>query len=113
MRKLKANTIGLVFGVVLLTWLLVSTAEVFVANTSEKPYEYCKANLWVLATKEIRTCEVVDCMAIDDYYEVVIEDRQGNQWAYYDTEYCPKGTSLYVTFDGTEIINAKIKKERR
>ena len=95
MRKLKANAIGLIFGAVLLTWLAVSTAEVFVANTSEKPYEYCKANAWVLITTERCEMRVVDCCPVDDYYEVVVVDIKGDEYAYYSDS--PETISEIVT----------------
>lgn len=106
----KGNLVGIIFGIVLLVWVLVSTAEVWIANTSEQPYEYCQANIWILATREIRTCEVTECVACDKYYEVYVTDNKGNEWSYYDDQYMTPSTKLTVTFDGSEIIDVK---ERR
>lgn len=107
----KGNLVGIAFGVVLLVWVLVSTAEVWVANSSETPYTYCQANIWILVTREIRTCEVVNCIPCEDYYEVYVTDNKGNKWSYYDDQYMTLSTKLTVTFDGSEIVNAKIKRE--
>ena len=107
MSKAKGNAIGILFGVVLLVWILISTVEVFVANTSEMPYTYCKANLWVICTCETTDMVVYDCKATDNGYEVVLEDIKGNLLAYYDSEAQPVGTYLRVVTSGDMILNVK------
>ena len=101
------NIVGILFGVVLLVWILVSTVEVFVANASEQPYTYCRANLWVLATSETTDMVVYDCHPVDDCYEVVLEDIKGNLLAYYDSEAQPVGSYLRVVTSGDMIIGVK------
>ena len=109
MSKAKGNIIGLLFGVVLLVYILISTAEVFVANTSEAPYTYCRANLWVLATSETTDMVVYECKANGDCdcYEVTLEDIKGNLMAYYDSEPKTVGTYLRVITSGDMILSVK------
>lgn len=107
MTKAKGNAIGILFGVVLLVWILISTAEVLVANASEEPYIYCRANIWVLATSETTDMVVYDCQPVDDCYEVVLEDIKGNLLAYYDSKAQPIGSYLRVITSGDMIISVK------
>ena len=48
---------------------------------------------------------VAECVAIDDCYEVTVEDTKGNLWAYYDSDCYPNGKELRVTYKGNEITN--------
>ena len=105
--KAKANAIGILFGVCLLVWVIISTAEVFVANTSEKPYTYCKANLWILCTCETTDMVVYECKANGDGYEVTLEDIKGNLLAYYDSEEKQVGSYLRVVTSGDMIVSVK------
>lgn len=107
MTKAKGNAIGILFGVVLLVWILISTAEVLVANASEEPYTYCKANIWVLATSETTDMVVYDCQPVDGCYEVVLEDIKGNLLAYYDDTEQTVGSYLRVVTSGDMIISVK------
>lgn len=103
----KGNAIGILFGVILLVWILISTAEVLVANASEEPYIYCRANIWVLATSETTDMRVYECKATDNGYEVTLEDIKGNLLAYYDSEAQPVGSYLRVVTSGDMIIGVK------
>ena len=105
--KEKGNAIGLLFGVILLVYILISTVEVWVANSSETPYTYCRANLWVLATSETTDMKVYECKSVGDCYEVTLEDIKGNLVAYYDTEEKQVGSYLRVITSGDMIINVK------
>ena len=112
-----------------LVWIGASTAEVYVHDT-ETNYEYSKANYWVMVTEtvteeptteiamtEVREmttetetrivsdCVVIDCETKGDYYEVVIREPNGNEWAYYDDCYLSNGCLLRVQFDGNEIVD--------
>ena len=107
MTKTKGNIVGILFGVVLLVWILISTVEVFVANASEQPYTYCKANLWVICTCESTDMKVYECKATDNGYEVTLEDIKGNLLAYYDSEAQPVGSYLRVVTSGDMIIGIK------
>lgn len=107
MAKAKGNIIGLLFGVVLLVWVLISTVEVWVANASEAPYTYCKANLWILCTCESTDMKVYECKATDNGYEVTLEDIKGNLMAYYDSEEQSVGSYLRVVTSGDMIVDVK------
>lgn len=107
MTKAKSNVAGILFGVVLLVWVIISTAEVFVANTSEAPYTYCKANLWVICTCESTDMVVYECKSVGDCYKVTLEDIKGNLLAYYDSEAQPVGSYLRVVTSGDMIIGVK------
>ena len=107
--KRKGDIIGLAFGIVCLMYLLVCMINIWCHNANETPLS--EANIFVVITRETADMKVVDCMAYDDCYEVVVEDIKGNQWAYYDDTQKEIGTVLRVVFDGDEIVNAKIKRE--
>lgn len=51
---------------------------------------------------------VAECAAVEDCYEVTVEDTKGNLWAYYDSDCYPNGKELRVTYKGNEIINAEV-----
>ena len=53
---------------------------------------------------------VVECVAVEDYYEVTVEDTKGNLWAYYDSDCYPNGKELRVTYKGNEIIDTEVAK---
>lgn len=107
MHKLnKGDVIGITFGVVFALYLIGCTSEIWWHN-AHNTHAISKANLWVLITRETADMKVVDCMAYDDCYEVVVEDIKGNQWAYYDDTQKEIGTVLTVTYDGDEIIDAR------
>lgn len=53
------------------------------------------------------TTIVVDCVPTYEYYEVVVENAHGEQWAYFDDEYKEIGTVLNASFNGNEIVDAK------
>lgn len=55
--------------------------------------------------------KVVDCHPCYEYYEVIVEDAKGEQWAYYDDEYMEIGTEINATFDGEAIVEAEAKGE--
>lgn len=84
--------------VILLAWIIVSTMEVMLYNGNEN-YEYSKANLYVVLTSESETTvTVVECVAVDNYYEVTVEDSKGNLWSYYDSEPKTMGTTLRESY---------------
>lgn len=105
----KGNLVGIIFGIILLVYILISTAEVWIANTSEKPYTYCQVNIWILATRKTKPCVVTECIykGNDACYEVYVTDIKGNEYSYYDTDYMSKGTVLDVVFDGDKIVDIK------
>lgn len=122
MAKVREIIFGCAVATVLV-WIGASTAEVYVHDT-ETNYEYCKANYWVMATEtvteeptteiamtEVREtrivsdCVVIDCETKGDYYEVVIREPNGNEWAYYDDRYLPNGYLLKTHFNGNEIVD--------
>lgn len=49
---------------------------------------------------------VVDCYPIENYWEVVVEDANGNQWAYYADHYTENGV-VSVQMDGDEIVDVR------
>lgn len=51
------------------------------------------------------TVEVVECVAVDDCYEVTVEDSKGNLWSYYDSEGQRNGNLVRVTWNGDEIVD--------
>ena len=53
-----------------------------------------------------REMTVVDCYPVDNYYEVVVEDSNGEQWAYFADHYTDAGV-VNVLFKGDEIIDVK------
>lgn len=53
------------------------------------------------------TTIVVDCVPTYEYYEVVVEDAHGEQWAYFDDEYMEIGTEINVAWDGDSITEAE------
>lgn len=52
---------------------------------------------------------VVDCTKVSgaEYYEVVVEDAEGNQWAYYSDHYTEAGLVSCKFNDNGEIIDVK------
>ena len=53
-----------------------------------------------------REVTVIDCYPVENYYEVVVEDSNGEQWAYFSDHYTDAGV-VNVLFKGDEIIDAK------
>ena len=53
-----------------------------------------------------REMTVVDCYPVENYYEVVVEDAKGNQWAYFADDYTEPGI-VNVLFDGEEIVDVR------
>ena len=50
-----------------------------------------------------------DCVTVEDFYEVIVEDDKGNLWSYYDDKYYPKGTKMIARFDTeNKIIDAEV-----
>lgn len=125
MAKAKEIIFGCAVATVLV-WIGVSTVEVCVHNT-ETDYDYSKGNYWTMVTEtiteestteivtetlttetETRTvsdCVVIDCETKGDYYEVVIREPNGNEWAYYDDSYLPNGYLLRAHFNGNEVVD--------
>lgn len=75
-----------------------------------------KANTIPSAEEKIKT-ETVTVVAInctykanENCYEVTIRDQNGNDWAYYDTEYVPKGTEMNAIFTDGRVVDVS---ERR
>lgn len=64
--------------------------------------------IWLrfFATFPSREMTVVDCYPIDNYYEVVVEDSDGEQWSYYSDHYTEAGI-VNVLFKGDEIVDVK------
>lgn len=99
--------------VAILLWLMASTIEVWTHNVKEAEEPYNKANAWAIvaeanAHKTQTEMEVVDCQGVySDDYEVTVEDSNGNLWAYIDTEPKEIGSTLTITMDGDEIVDAK------
>lgn len=103
----------IIYGVcaVLILWILTSTMEVQM-HSLEYGYIYNKANLWAILTSETKEMKVTECTKINDAMEIVVEDIEGNQYAYYDTEAREIGTILNVKFQGNAIVEAEIKQGR-
>lgn len=53
-----------------------------------------------------REMTVVDCYPIENYWEVVVEDTDGNQWSYYADHYTENGV-ISVQMDGDEIVDVR------
>ena len=53
-----------------------------------------------------REVTVIDCYPVENYYEVVVEDSNGEQWAYFSDHYTDTGV-VNVLFKGDEIIDAR------
>ena len=53
-----------------------------------------------------REVTVIDCYPVENYYEVVVEDSNGEQWAYFSDHYTDTGV-INVLFNGDEIIDAR------
>lgn len=64
--------------------------------------------IWLrfFATFPSREMTVVDCYPVDNYYEVVVEDSNGEQWAYFSDHYTNTGV-VNVLFKGDEIVDVK------
>lgn len=58
------------------------------------------------ATFPSREMTVVDCYPVENYYEVVVEDNNGEQWAYFSDSYTEPGI-VNVLFKGDEIVDVK------
>ena len=53
--------------------------------------------------------QIWDCVTVEDFYEVIVEDDKGNLWSYYDDKYYPKGTKMIARFDAeNRIIDAEV-----
>ena len=72
---------------------------IIVATTTEKK-----------SATRTETVTVTECVAIEDYYEITVEDSKGNLWGYYDDNYYNNGKELKVTFNGNEIVDAEVAK---
>ena len=102
--------------IVFLLWVAVSTVEVWIHNATETEKPYSDLNVWAITVSENKTeipdvrqeiaMTVVSCDPIEDYYEVVVEDYNGNQWAYYDTDFQASKTQMLVTIQGKRVIDA-------
>ncbi len=53
-----------------------------------------------------REMVVVDCYPVENYYEVVVEDSNGDQWSYFADHYTESGI-VNVLFKGDEIVDVK------
>lgn len=53
--------------------------------------------------------QIWDCVTVEDFYEVIVEDDKGNLWSYYDNNYYPKGKKMIARFDAeNKIIDAEV-----
>lgn len=104
MKKVKAN---LIYGIcaIILAWMIVCWVNV-VCHNGNKDYVYPRWNMFTwFSETETESYVVIDCEPIDDYYVVTIEDRNGNQWAYYDDRFLSNGHLVRPTFNGNEIVD--------
>lgn len=53
-----------------------------------------------------REVVVVDCQPIENYYEVTVEDSDGELWSYYSDNYTEPGI-INVLFDNDKIVDVK------
>lgn len=79
----------------ILMWIFISTAEVMIHNDNES-YNYSRYNFFVNILEGARETKVmvVECVPVDNYYEITVEDADGNLWAYYDDSAREIGTVL-------------------
>lgn len=66
-------------------------------------YAVLRGTASALPSKEMT---VVDCYPTENYYTVVVEDADGNQWAYYADHYTENGV-VSVQMDGEEIVDVR------
>ena len=106
--KAKIKLVTEIICIIVIAWFVASTLEVQLHNL-DKGYEYSHVNLWAIITTHTIEMEIVDC-EIDkptDTFLVTVEDSNGNQYAYYDTEYWYPTCKLLVTMQGNRVIDAK------
>ena len=53
-----------------------------------------------------REMTVIDCYPTENYWTVVVEDTDGNQWSYYADHYTENGI-INVQMDGDEIVDVR------
>lgn len=58
------------------------------------------------STLPSREMTVVDCYPIENYWEVVVEDSDGELWSYYADHYTENGV-VSVQMDGEKIVNVR------
>lgn len=58
---------------------------------------------------ETQSVVAINCTykANENCYEVTIRDRNGNDWAYYDSEYVPKETKLEAIMTDGRIVDVR------
>lgn len=66
-------------------------------------YAVLRGTVSSLPSKEM---VVVDCYPVENYYEVVVEDSNGDQWSYFADHYTEAGI-VNVLFKGDEIVDVK------
>ena len=102
MTKTKAKSIiCYALLIIVLLWLILSTVDMWNGGKGKWGFWYLCGNH---ATET--ECVVTACTEYngDSYYTVTVEDRNGNQWCYYDSEEQPVGTVLRVTWNGNNEI---------
>lgn len=62
---------------------------------------------FLLSTKEKETT-VTGCVAEGNYYVVYVVDDNGDEYAYYDSDYIYAGTKISCIFHGNEILETKL-----
>lgn len=93
-------------GTLVIIWFVLSVFEIQTHNLDHN-YQYNKVNAIVLMTTKTEIMTVVGCEICkeDDSFLVTVEDGNGNQWDYYDTEFQYNGHELNVTMRDREIID--------
>lgn len=66
-------------------------------------YAVLRGTASTLPSKEMT---VVDCYPTENYYTVVVEDSNGDQWSYFADHYTESGI-VNVLFKGDEIVDVK------
>lgn len=107
MKRKIENTMYIICALII-AWIMVCWINVAIHNGNQN-YVYPKWNIFTwISESEAESYVVVDCQREANYYVVTIEDRKGNQWAYYDNSWMPNGYLLQPTFnENGEIIDIK------
>lgn len=66
-------------------------------------YAVLRGTASALPSKEM---VVVDCYPVENYYKVVVEDSNGDQWSYFSDNYTEPGI-VNVLFDDDKIVDVK------
>ena len=96
----------LVCSIILISLLLIAFAGFIIkANQTDKR----------IVNNEIRS-QTVTVYVTGSYYEsengnpyylVIVRDSNGNDWAYYDSEYVPKGTEMEAIMTDGRIVDVR------